>query len=80
MLCRVLDEGMGVARVGSFDAFRLNGSNEVYGYEERGSGIKLVCKFFGGRFGWDRKRAANLVYRGLDDLRGALGDEGYGTY
>jgi hypothetical protein len=58
MLCRVADEGMGVARVGSFDAFRLNGSNEVYGYEERGSGIKLVCKFFGGRFGWDRLRAA----------------------
>ena len=34
MLCRVLDEGMGVTKVRSFDAFRLNGSNEVYGYEE----------------------------------------------
>ena len=43
-----LDEGMGVDRVRSFDAFRLNGSNEVYGYEECGSGVKLVCKFFGG--------------------------------
>ena len=41
MLCRVLDEGMGVARVRSFDAFRLNGSNEVYAYEECGSGVKL---------------------------------------
>jgi hypothetical protein len=58
ILCRVMDEGMGVDGARSFDAFRLNGSNEVYGYEERGSGVKLVCKFFGRRFGWDRQRAA----------------------
>jgi len=72
MLCRVLDEGMGVAKVRSFAAFRLNGSNEVYGYEECGSGVKLVCKFFGGRFGWDRKRAAwtaDREYHSYKELR-----------
>ena len=72
ILCRVLDEGMGVTKVRSFDAFRLNGSNEVYGYEECGSGVKLVCKFFGGRFGWDRKRAAwtaDREYHSYKELR-----------
>ena len=32
------------------------------------------------RFGWDRKRAANLVYRGLEDLRVALSAEGLSGY
>jgi Phosphotransferase enzyme family len=58
ILCRVADESTGVDRARSFDAFRLNGSNEVYGYEECGSGVKLVGKFFGKRFGWDHQRAA----------------------
>ena len=60
------------SRSRSFDAFRLNGSNEVYGYEECGSGVKLVCKFFGGRFGWDRKRAAwtaDREYHSYKELR-----------
>ena len=58
ILRRLVDERTGVDHPRSFDAFRLGGSNEVYGYEECGSGVKLVCKFFGKRFGWDRKRAA----------------------
>jgi len=58
ILCRVVGEG-----AHSFDAFRLNGSNEVYGYEECGTGVKLVCKFFGRRFGWDRQRAAWMADR-----------------
>ena len=57
-LCRVLVEGMDVGGPRSFHAFRLNGSNEVYGYEECGSGVKLVCKFFGRRFGGNRDLAA----------------------
>ena len=72
ILCRVVGEGMGVTKVRSFDAFRLNGSNEVYGYEECGSGVKLVCKFFGRRFGWDRKRAAwtaDREYHSYKELR-----------
>jgi Phosphotransferase enzyme family len=58
ILRRLVDERTAVDHPRSFDAFRLGGSNEVYGYEERGSGVKLVCKFFGKRFGWDRQRAA----------------------
>ena len=55
---------MGVDHAGAFHAFRLNGSNEVYGYEECGSGVKLVCKFFGRRFGWDRAPRAWMADRG----------------
>jgi hypothetical protein len=58
-LCRVLPERMGVHQAHpAFRVFRLSGSNEVYGYEEKFSGTKLICKFFGPRFGWDRDRAA----------------------
>ncbi len=32
------------------------------------------------RLGWDFKRASNLVYRGLEDLRQALTAEGLGDY
>jgi hypothetical protein len=71
-LCRVLVEGMGVHGPRAFRAFRLNGSNEVYGYEECHSEVKLVCKFFGHRFGWDRDRAAwtaGREYHSYQELR-----------
>ena len=42
----------------AFHAFELNGTNEVYAYEEEGSGVRIVCKFYGPIFGWDRDRAA----------------------
>jgi hypothetical protein len=71
-LCRVLVEGMGVDGPRAFHAFQLKGSNEVYGYEECGSGVKLVCKFFGHRFGWDRDLAewmAGREYHSYHELR-----------
>jgi hypothetical protein len=71
-LRRLLVECMGVDRARSFDAFQLKGSNEVYGYEECGSGVKVVCKFFGHRFGWDRDRAtwtADREYHSYRELR-----------
>jgi len=71
-LCRVLGDRMGVAGPRAFRAFQLKGSNEVYGYEECRSGAKLVCKFFGHRFGWDRDRAAFTAgreYRSYQELR-----------
>jgi aminoglycoside phosphotransferase (APT) family kinase protein len=55
-----------------FRAFRLAGSNEVYGYEERSSRARLICKFYGTRFGWDTDRAAaarDREYRNLESLR-----------
>ena len=71
-LCRVVSEGIGVDRPTRFRAFQLKGSNEVYGYEECRTGVKLVCKFFGHRFGWDRDRAestAGREYRSYQELR-----------
>jgi aminoglycoside phosphotransferase (APT) family kinase protein len=56
----------------AFRVFRLSGSNEVYGYEEKFSGTKIICKFYGPRFGWDRDRAAKMAhqeYEGLKTLR-----------
>ena len=40
----------------AYRAFRLSGSNEVYGYEEQSSGTKVICKFYGTRFWPDRTR------------------------
>ncbi len=57
----------------AFRAFRLTGSNEVYGYEEKFTRTRLICKFYGSTFGWDRDRAMRAAYRefdGLNRLRG----------
>ncbi|MCU1690435.1 MAG: Aminoglycoside phosphotransferase [Jatrophihabitantaceae bacterium] len=56
----------------AFRAFRMTGSNDVYEYEEKSSGTRVVCKFFGPRFGWDRDQAAwwaGHEYDGLETLR-----------
>jgi aminoglycoside phosphotransferase (APT) family kinase protein len=57
----------------AFRAFRLAGSNEVYAYEEKCSRARMICKFYGRRFGWDRDKAATTAYReyqSLETLRG----------
>jgi Ser/Thr protein kinase RdoA (MazF antagonist) len=48
----------------AYRAFRLSGSNEVYGYEEQSGGAKVICKFYGARFEWARQE-----YEGLETLR-----------
>ncbi len=56
----------------AFRVFRLNGSNEVYGYEEKCSGARLICKFYGRKYGADTDRAAQLAsqeYQSLETLR-----------
>src|SRR5215475_3025916 len=56
----------------AFRVFRLSGSNEVYAYEEKFSGAKVICKFYGTRFGTDLDRAAGMArqeYEGLETLR-----------
>ena len=56
----------------AFRVFRLSGSNEVYAYEEKCSGAKVICKFYGTRFGMDLGKAAwmaQLEYEGLETLR-----------
>ncbi|QNK82015.1 phosphotransferase [Nakamurella sp. PAMC28650] len=57
----------------AFRVFRFNGSNEVYGYEEKASGARLICKFYGRKYGADTDRAARLAsqeYQSLETLRG----------
>ena len=57
----------------AFRVFRLSGSNDVYGYEEKSSGTRIICKFYGPRFGADRGRAATMAhqeYESLNTLRG----------
>jgi aminoglycoside phosphotransferase (APT) family kinase protein len=56
----------------AFRVFRLPGSNVVYAYEEKFSGAKIICKFYGPRFGPDRDKAAWMArkeYEGLQTLR-----------
>src|ERR1700742_1424630 len=56
-----------------FRVFRLVGSNEVYAYEEKASRTRIICKFYGPKFGWDRDRAAWTAYQeyeSLERLRG----------
>ncbi len=73
-LARLLRDTLGIGeRHPAFRVFRLTGSNEVYGYEEKHSNARLICKFYGGRFGWDRDKAARLAdheYDSLATLRG----------
>jgi Phosphotransferase enzyme family len=56
----------------AFRAFRLSGSNVVYAYEERFSGTKIICKFYGPRFApdWDKAAVkARQEYEMLETLR-----------
>ena len=56
----------------AFRAFRLSGSNVVYAYEEKFSRVRIICKFYGPRFGWDWDKAAwkaRQEYEGLETLR-----------
>jgi aminoglycoside phosphotransferase (APT) family kinase protein len=56
----------------AFRVFRLSGSNEVYKYEEKFSGTKVICKFYGTRFRTDLDKAAGMArqeYEGLETLR-----------
>ena len=55
----------------AFRVFRLSGSNVVYAYQEKFSGTKIICKFYGPRFA-DLDKAAWMArqeYEGLQTLR-----------
>jgi hypothetical protein len=69
-LNQTLRDRMGVHQANpAFRVFRFSGSNEVYGYEEKFSQAKFICKFFGKTFGWDNERAASTAYKEYDSLR-----------
>src|SRR6266550_2427894 len=52
----------------AFRVFRLSGSNEVYAYEEKFSGTKIICKFYGPRFA-DLDKAAWMARQEYECLR-----------
>ena len=53
----------------AFRVFQLSGSNEVYAYEEKFSQAKVICKFYGPKFGWDRDKAAWTAYQEYESLK-----------
>ena len=69
----IISDRMGVREPRpEFRVFRLNGSNEVYAYEERSSGARVICKFYGPNAGWDLDKAASTArheYESLKTLR-----------
>jgi len=48
----------------AFRAFRLSGSNVVYAYQEKFSGVRVICKFYG-----PQAAKARQEYEGLETLR-----------
>ena len=72
-LSRIIRDLMGVREPQPASrVFRLSGSNVVCAYEEKFSRAKVICKFYGPRFGWDRDKAAWMArreYEGLETLR-----------
>jgi hypothetical protein len=55
--------------VSGFRVFRLNGEHEVYGYEERDSRLRVICKFYGPRFQSDPGLAAIVAQQESDNLQ-----------
>jgi hypothetical protein len=55
-------------RMAKFRVFRLNGTNEVYGYQEKYSRIRIICKFYGTRFMSDPGLAALVAQQEFDNL------------
>jgi Phosphotransferase enzyme family len=72
-LSRIIRDLLGVREPRpAFRVFRLSGSNVVYKYEEKFSRVKVICKFYGPRYGTDRDKAAWMArreYEGLQTLR-----------
>ena len=62
----------------AFRAFRLCGSNEVYAYEEKFSGAKVICKFYGTRFATDLDKAAWMAARSTRGSRRCAGTTWWG--
>ena len=50
----------------AFRVFRLSGSNEVYAYQEKFSGVQVICKFYGPL----ARRKARQEYEGLERCAG----------
>ena len=56
------------SRAAMFRVFRLNGTHEVYGYKEKYSCARIICKFYGSRFKSDPGLAAIVAQQESDNL------------
>ncbi len=52
----------------TYRVFRLHGSNDVYLYEDRSTGVKVVGKFFLSSRKWDSKKAFSRLTSEYDNL------------
>lgn len=69
-LSRIMCDRLGVhASQPAFRVFQLRGSNEVYAYEEKATRTRIICKFYGPKFGWDRDKAASSAHREFESLQ-----------
>jgi len=77
-LAAILRDQMGFGnRVAKFRVFRLNGTHEVYGYQEKYSHARIICKFYGPRFTSDPGLAAIVAHQESDNLDTLLVFRGY---
>ena len=58
----------GVSASSTYRVFRLNGSNDVYQYEDRNSGTRLIGKFFLSSRKKDAEKAASHLTKEFDSL------------
>jgi hypothetical protein len=69
-LGQIISDRMGIRQPRPlFRVFRLSGSNEVYAYEEKHSRARIICKFYGPKYGWDRDKAASTAYQEYESLQ-----------
>lgn len=69
MLCGIATGRLEARERAGFSVFRLAGTNEIYAYEGHESATRIVCKFFGTRFGGDVTTAARAACREQEALR-----------
>jgi hypothetical protein len=65
----ISDQSRAVVPDPTFRVFRLSSSSEVYGYEERSTLARIVCKFYWPRLDWNTDRAAQAAFREYENLR-----------
>lgn len=68
-LARILRDRMRI-RIKSvkFQVYRLPGINENYCYQEESTRVRVVCKFYGGRFSLDPDQGARVAQQEYDNL------------
>lgn len=52
----------------AFRVFQLSGSNEVYAYQEKFTGVRVICKFYGSKFTADPELATIVAQQEHDNL------------